>query len=247
MRIAAPPPLGLCPSLRWFIVDRDGQRLGCLLFETASRQLPDRDKRVGWSKRDRERRLHQVLNNTRFWCFPEYGWRICPSGLWAWRWPLWHRNESIATIAVRSSCFLWVPALARCSKCALHPRTAMIPWRRLTTGSPVTGITISRGLYWLDTRVPVDFSVNGSALILCSESRTIVQKSSRHSSKVNTRRPLPPTLFHRRIVQGLQADHCGGRVPWLHRARSAAGTPDPLYLISITRLLSAPDDMLNPS
>ena len=66
--LGCPRPFG--PSLRWFIVDRNGRRLGCLLFEAASRQLPDRDEWIGWSERERERRLHQVLGNTRFLVFP---------------------------------------------------------------------------------------------------------------------------------------------------------------------------------
>ena len=54
--LGCPRPFG--PHLRWFVLDRDGRRLGCLLFEAASRTLPARDEWIGWSERDRERRLH---------------------------------------------------------------------------------------------------------------------------------------------------------------------------------------------
>ncbi len=66
--LGCPRPFG--PHLRWFILDRGGRRLGCLLFEAASRVLPDRDEWIGWSQRDRDRRLHRVLGNTRFLVFP---------------------------------------------------------------------------------------------------------------------------------------------------------------------------------
>lgn len=66
--LGCPRPFG--PHLRWFVLDRDGRRLGCLLFEAASRTLPARDGWIGWSGRDRERRLHLVLGNSRFIVFP---------------------------------------------------------------------------------------------------------------------------------------------------------------------------------
>lgn len=66
--LGCPRPFG--PYIRWFILDRDGRRLGCLLFEAASRLLPAREEWIGWSERDRERRLHLVLGNTRFLVFP---------------------------------------------------------------------------------------------------------------------------------------------------------------------------------
>ena len=66
--LGCPRPFG--PHLRWFVLDRDGRRLGCLLFEAASRTLPARDDWIEWSGRDRERRLHLVLGNSRFIVFP---------------------------------------------------------------------------------------------------------------------------------------------------------------------------------
>ena len=66
--LGCPRPFG--SHLRWFVLDRDGRRLGCLLFEAASRTLPARDDWIGWSGQDRERRLHLVLGNSRFIVFP---------------------------------------------------------------------------------------------------------------------------------------------------------------------------------
>ena len=66
--LGCPRPFG--PSLRWFVLDRDGRRLGCLLIEAASRRLPARDEWIGWSERDRERRLNLVLGNSRFLLLP---------------------------------------------------------------------------------------------------------------------------------------------------------------------------------
>ena len=66
--LGCPRPFG--PSLRWFVLDRDGRRLGCLLFEAAARELPARDEWIGWDAKARARRLHLALGNTRFLVFP---------------------------------------------------------------------------------------------------------------------------------------------------------------------------------
>ena len=66
--LGCPRPFG--PHLRWLILDRDGRRLGCLLFEAASRILPARDGWIGWSGRGRGRRLHLALSNSRFLILP---------------------------------------------------------------------------------------------------------------------------------------------------------------------------------
>ena len=66
--LGCPRPFG--PSLRWFILDRDGRRLGCLLFEAAARELPARDEWIGWDARQRERWLHLALGNSRFLILP---------------------------------------------------------------------------------------------------------------------------------------------------------------------------------
>ena len=66
--LGCPRPFG--PHLRWFVVDRDSRRLGCLLFEAAAKSLPARDAWVGWSGKDRDRRLHLALSNSRFLILP---------------------------------------------------------------------------------------------------------------------------------------------------------------------------------
>ena len=66
--LGCPRPFG--PHLRWFVLDRDGRRLGCLLFEAAAKSLPARDAWIGWSGKDRDRRLHLAVSNSRFLIFP---------------------------------------------------------------------------------------------------------------------------------------------------------------------------------
>ena len=66
--LGCPRPFG--PSLRWFILDREGRRLGCLLFEAAARELPARDGWIGWDARQRGRWLHLALGNSRFLILP---------------------------------------------------------------------------------------------------------------------------------------------------------------------------------
>jgi len=61
-------PLG--SHLRYFVEDALGQRLGCLLFQFATRRLPPRDAFIGWDEKARRRRLDQVLNNSRFLILP---------------------------------------------------------------------------------------------------------------------------------------------------------------------------------
>ena len=51
--LGCPRPFG--PHLRWFVLDRDGRRLGCLLFEAAAKSPPARDAWVGWNEEDRDR------------------------------------------------------------------------------------------------------------------------------------------------------------------------------------------------
>ena len=66
--LGCPRPFG--PHLRWFILDREGRRLGCLLFEAAAKTLPARDAWVGWSEADRDRRLYLAVSNSRFLILP---------------------------------------------------------------------------------------------------------------------------------------------------------------------------------
>jgi hypothetical protein len=55
---------------RYFIVSNSGDYLGCILFSASAWALAARDQWIGWSKADRSRRLHLVVNNTRFLIFP---------------------------------------------------------------------------------------------------------------------------------------------------------------------------------
>ena len=61
-------PIG--SNLRYFIVDRQGRKLGCLLFQYAVKALPCRDVWVGWQHQKHKKHLHLVVNNSRFLIFP---------------------------------------------------------------------------------------------------------------------------------------------------------------------------------
>ena len=56
--------------IRYFLVDRTGRRLGCLLFEAATRTLPCRDRWIGWHARARDRNRHLLVVNSRYLLFP---------------------------------------------------------------------------------------------------------------------------------------------------------------------------------
>ena len=58
------------PHLRYFLVDGQGRKLGCLLFESCTKALPCRDQWVGWHPKTRDRTRHLLLNNSRFLIFP---------------------------------------------------------------------------------------------------------------------------------------------------------------------------------
>jgi hypothetical protein len=55
---------------RYFVQERSGRRVGCLLFASSAWALSVRDEWIGWSKRDRAQRLNWVVANTRFLLFP---------------------------------------------------------------------------------------------------------------------------------------------------------------------------------
>ena len=61
-------PLG--PHLRYFLLDRQGRRLGCLLFSQATRSLPCRDAWVGWPQGEYKKHLDLVVGQPRFVLFP---------------------------------------------------------------------------------------------------------------------------------------------------------------------------------
>ncbi len=47
--------------IRYIVTDRQGRRLGCLLFEAATKVLPCRDRWIGWSDRARDRHRHLMV------------------------------------------------------------------------------------------------------------------------------------------------------------------------------------------
>lgn len=55
---------------RYFILSHQGKQLGCILFAAAAWALEARDHWIGWTQTDRSKRLHLVVNNTRFLIFP---------------------------------------------------------------------------------------------------------------------------------------------------------------------------------
>jgi len=61
-------PIG--SSLRYFIINRNGRKLGCLLFSFAVNKLPCRDEWIGWETKMRKKHLKLVVNNARFLIFP---------------------------------------------------------------------------------------------------------------------------------------------------------------------------------
>ena len=61
-------PMG--PNLRYFLFDRQGRKLGCMLFAFAALQVACRDKWIGWEYRRHREHLDLVLGNTRFLVFP---------------------------------------------------------------------------------------------------------------------------------------------------------------------------------
>ncbi len=56
--------------VRYFITDREGRRLGCILFEAVTKTLPARDRWIGWSDRVRDRNRHLMVVNSRYLVFP---------------------------------------------------------------------------------------------------------------------------------------------------------------------------------
>ncbi len=56
--------------IRHFVTDRDGRRLGCLLFEAVTKTLPCRDRWIGWTGRRRDRSRHLMVVNSRYLLFP---------------------------------------------------------------------------------------------------------------------------------------------------------------------------------
>ena len=61
-------PIG--PHLRYFILDKQGRQLGCLMFSYAVKSLPARDEWIGWQEKSHKKQLDLVANNNRFLIFP---------------------------------------------------------------------------------------------------------------------------------------------------------------------------------
>ena len=64
----APQPIGA--HLRYFLRDRHGRQLGCLLFGFATRNLECRDTWIGWQGQAHRKHLDLVISNSRFLLFP---------------------------------------------------------------------------------------------------------------------------------------------------------------------------------
>lgn len=56
--------------LRYFIVAKGSEKIGCLLFASSSWALSCRDKWIGWKNWHRAKRLHLIVSNSRFLIFP---------------------------------------------------------------------------------------------------------------------------------------------------------------------------------
>ena len=61
-------PIG--PHLRYFIVDKQGTELGCLMFSYATKSLACRDEWIGWQDKTHKKHLELVVNNNRFLLLP---------------------------------------------------------------------------------------------------------------------------------------------------------------------------------
>ncbi len=67
-------PLGyrqpVSPHLRYFLRDRQGRKLGCLLFNFAARNVECRDAWIGWQGQAHRKHLDLAVGNSRFLVFP---------------------------------------------------------------------------------------------------------------------------------------------------------------------------------
>ena len=74
------------PYLRYFIVDCQGRRLGCLMFTYATLSLPCRDQWMGWQDKKHKKHLDLVVKNNRFLILP------------------WVRVKNLASKALSTAC-----------------------------------------------------------------------------------------------------------------------------------------------
>lgn len=61
-------PIGT--HLRYFILSKKKEKLGCLIFSFPVLSLPARDDWIGWNEKERKWHLKLILNNNRFLIFP---------------------------------------------------------------------------------------------------------------------------------------------------------------------------------
>lgn len=57
-------------NMKYFVVDRVGRPLACLLFGSSAWSCASRDDFIGWDSATRRRNIHFTTNNTRFLIFP---------------------------------------------------------------------------------------------------------------------------------------------------------------------------------
>jgi hypothetical protein len=57
-------------NIKYFVYDRNGRRLACLLFGSAAWSCRPRDEHIGWNKEMRKLSLRYITNNSRFLIFP---------------------------------------------------------------------------------------------------------------------------------------------------------------------------------
>jgi Domain of unknown function (DUF4338)/Transposase DDE domain len=56
--------------LRYFVVAKGGEKIGCLLFASSAWALACRDEWIGWKNWHRAKHLHLIVSNSRFLIFP---------------------------------------------------------------------------------------------------------------------------------------------------------------------------------
>ena len=139
-------PLG--PHLRYFLLDRHGRRLGCLLFNQATRSLACRDAWVGWREGEYKKHLDLVVGQPRFLIFP---W-VCVKNLASHTLSLaarqlpadWQLRYGTRPVLMETFCEIRAsraPAIAPPTGCA-WARPRAVPTRggraRTSTSTPLT-------------------------------------------------------------------------------------------------------------
>ena len=57
-------------NIKYFVSDRRGRQVACLMFGSAAWKCGSRDAYIGWSRERREKALKNMTNNSRFLIFP---------------------------------------------------------------------------------------------------------------------------------------------------------------------------------